>query len=345
MIVNEYGRGGFMRRLGLQTFILTLVFPCALSSALGQIHSSTEPIEIRGQLRYALGNAPAANVLVRLESLNGGYVGEESTDNLGKFRFPNLLPIQYFVNVRHPGFKEIQREVNLVMIPSDYIQLQLLPEDSNSGSAPTSSAKLVNANVPAEARKEFEKGELALLNPKKLDEGISHLEKALQIYPNFVEAALRLGAAYMDEQQWDKAEQALRRALEIEPKAVNAQFALGAMYLRQGRYDDAEKTLLKGLSTENRSWQGHFTLGRVYWTRNGTGDLSKAGRQIAWTIQLNPDLADAHLLAGNIFLRAHRPDDAVVQFQDYLRLAPKGEFAGQALEMIQKLQHSKPKNG
>jgi cytochrome c-type biogenesis protein CcmH/NrfG len=329
-----------MRHTTFRTFIVSLSFFLAVCSALGQVHSSTQPIEIRGQLRYALGGAPAANVLVRLESMSGGAVTEDRTDNLGKFRFSNLVPIQYFVYIRQPGFKEIQREVNLVMIPSDYIQLQLVPENPVPGGASISSAKLVDANVPAAARKEFEKAEVAFLNNKKINEGINHLEKAIQIYPNFVEAALRLGTAYMDLEQWDKAEEALKRALEIDPKAANVQFALGAIYLQQRRFDDAEKALLKSLAIENRSWQGHFTLGRVYWTRNASGDLLKAGRQIALTLQLNPRLAEAHLLAGNILLRANKRDDAMMEFQEYLRLAPKGEFAAQARETVQKIKQS-----
>ncbi len=111
-----------MRYTTLRTIIISFVFPLAAVSAFGQMRSSTEPVEIRGQLRYERSGAPAANVVVRLESLSGGYVGEEQTDNLGKFRFPNLLPIQYFVNIRRFGFKEIQYEVNLVMVHSAYIQ-------------------------------------------------------------------------------------------------------------------------------------------------------------------------------------------------------------------------------
>lgn len=321
--------------------IVCILFLSAFSALAQQAgHSTTEPIEIRGQIRYT-GNAPADNVLVRLESLAGGYVGEERTDRLGKFRFASLLPIQYILNIRHPGYQEIRREVNLVMVPSDYIQLQLVPDNPGSRGATIFSSKLVDANVPAEARKEFEKGELALLNHKKIDEGISHLEKAIQIYPRFIEAQLRLGTAYMDRHQWDKAEHALKRTLEINPKAVNAHFALGAMYLQQKRFDESEKVLLRGLVIENRSWQGHFTLGRVYWTRNAPGDLVKAARQVAVTLQLNPDFAEAHLLAGNIWVRANHRAEALLEFQEYLRLAPKGEFAAQTRETMQKLKMPK----
>jgi tetratricopeptide (TPR) repeat protein len=331
-----------MRYLILQTFFIILILGFSDFSGLAQNngHSITEPIEIRGQVRFAVGGRPAERVNVRLESISGGFVGEERTDSLGKFRFAGLQPIQYLVSIRLPGFKEIQREVNLVMIPSDYIQLGLVPDGSASGGGSVYSPKLLDANVPAEARKEFEKADAALAKNKP-DEGISHLEKAIQIYPKFVEAELRLGAAYMDQQNWDTAEQALKRAFETDPRAANAQFALGEVYLQQRRFNDAEKALLKGLEIENRSWQGHFALGRVYWTRGGNGDIQKAGRQVALTLQLNPELAPAHLLAGNILLRANKRDDAILEFQEYLRLAPKGEFASQVRDTLQKIKPPK----
>src|SRR5205823_5074768 len=127
-----------MRHATFKVLIISLIFSLATFSALAQVggHSSTEPIEIRGQVRYAVGLGPVANVLVRLESLNGGYVGEERTDNLGKFRFSGLLPMQYLVYIRHPGYRDIQREVNLVMIPSDYIQLQLVPDNPIASGVP-----------------------------------------------------------------------------------------------------------------------------------------------------------------------------------------------------------------
>jgi thioredoxin-like negative regulator of GroEL len=317
-----------------------LVILISASQSSAQVRSSLQPVEIRGQVRYARGNAPAENVLIRLESLSGGYAGEERTDRLGKFLFARLLPIQYFVTLRHPGYQEIRLEVNLVMISSDYIQLQLVPDEVASNSSNIYSPKVVDASVPLEARREFEKGENALLNSHKLDEAISHYEKAIGIYPKFVQAQLRLGTTYMDIQQWDKAEQVLTQALSIDSKAFNVHFALGTVYLKLNRFDDAEKILKKGLAIENRSWQGHFTLARTYWTRNARDDIYNAARQAALTLQLNYDLAEAHLLAGNIWMRANKQPEALFEFQEYLRLAPKGEFVAQTRETVQKIKSS-----
>ena len=303
-------------------------------------HSSTEPIQVTGQLRFAESGRPADEVIVRLETFSGGVAGEVRTDRLGKFRFQGLQPLQYHLVIRHPGFQEIQREVNLVMIAQEYLQLQLVPDISSSASRSPASRTVLDASVPAEARKEFEKADETLATGKKekIAEGILHLEKAIFLYPSFLEAQLRLGAAYMDLHEWDKAEQALRRALEINPKTANAYFALGEIYWQQKKYSEAEKSLRDGLAIEDRSWRGHFTLSRVFWSK---GDLSKAGRQVGLAIQLNPNFAEAHLLAGNILLRVNKREDALAEFQEYLRLAPKGEFAAQARTAVEKLKQQK----
>ena len=138
----------------------------------------------------------------------------------------------------------------------------------------------------------------------------------------------------MDLNQPDKAERALRSALEINPNTPNALFALGELKLQQKKYSESEKILREGLNLENRSWQGHFTLGRVYWN---TGDLAKAGKQVAITIQLNPKLAEAHLLGANILLRAGKKEDAALEFEEYLRLAPNGQYSDQVRETIRRL--------
>jgi tetratricopeptide (TPR) repeat protein len=299
------------------------------------------PVEIRGQVRYTIGGAPAFNVQVRLERFSGGIVGDIQTDRSGRFRFAGLSPAQYIVTVHYPGYKDVQQSVDLQTSTTEFVYLQLAP-DKNA--TPSTSALLapallrLDASVPPEAQKEFTKGLDAVLD-KKLVEGVGHLQKALALYPNFLEAQMLLGTAYMDEKDWGKSETALRRALEINPKATTALFALGECYRQQKKFAEAEKVLLEGLKLDDHSAQGHLTLGRVYWEKN---DLVKAGPQVGRALQLKPDFADAHLLAGNILLRARQAENALVEFEEYLRLAPKGEYAEQARQIARKIKETLP---
>lgn len=325
-------------KLFLITFLLTLACCPVFGQSSQPLFSPAQPVQITGYLRYANGS-PANEVVVRLDRFSGGYVTDVRTDRLGKFRFTGLSPQQYNVVIHHPGYRNIEREVNLIMVAAENLQLALIPDESEVGTKPrpVTSKLVLDASVPAEARKEFERADAILATQKKESTGkaMVHLQKALMLYPNFLEAQLKLGGAYMDLQQWDNAEQALKRALEINPKTVNAYLALGEVYLRQKKYSEAEKALRDGLIIEDRSWQGHFALARLYYTK---GDLARAGRQVVLTIQLNDSFPEARLLAANIYLKINNRQGALGQFQEYLRLAPKGEFAAQARQMVQRLQ-------
>lgn len=301
-----------------------------------QIRSPTQPAEIRGQLRYAAGGAPAADVVVRLDQLSGGFVNEVRTDRLGKFKIANLSPVQYQIIIRHPGFQEIQREVNLVMQSSEYLQLSLVEVPSSAPAGRITRPSVIDASVPLEARKEFERGESLVSSgdKKKMSEGMRHYESAITIYPTFLEAKLKLATAHMDLNEWNEAEQVLVEANKAHPQNPNLLFALGELYLQQKKTADAERVLQRGLEVEPRSWQGHFTLGRLYWNSN---DIVKAARQVAIALQLNPNFAEAHLLAGNIFLRARKNAEAQFEFQEYLRLAPDGPFARETKTILEKL--------
>jgi tetratricopeptide (TPR) repeat protein len=325
---------GQVFRLLIASLILTFT---SAPAVLAQLGGPTSPGQIHGQVRYAVGGAPAFQILVRLERFDGGLVDQQLTDRNGRFRFSSLRRLTYNVFINTAGFLPVEQQVELLTKNNDYLILTLKADNSGSSSSTTGPAVILDAKVPVEARKEFERGRIALLGKERQQEGITHLEKAILIYPKFLEAHLMLGTAYMDAHQLDKAEAALRKALKINPALPEAYFALGEIYRQQRKYAEAEKVLREGLKNGNHFWQGHYTLGRVYWEMH---DIVKAGPQIGLAIQLKPDLAEAHLLAGNILLRAHKPDDALLEFQEYLRLAPKGAFSGEAQELIRKIKRA-----
>lgn len=299
---------------------------------------------INGQVRYAENNQAAFNVPVRCEGIGASMI--QHTDRSGNFVCLLGSPGSYAVSVSVPGYLEERHSFHLPDAQSsEYVFIRLRPDPKSAGApAPTP----LDPSVPAEAAREFQRGEAALAagGRAKLEEGVKHLERAVSLHPNFTQAHLKLGAAYMDLQDWEKAEAALRRTLAADPKAANAHFALGEMYARQKKYDEAEKVLQEGLKLEQRSWQGHLTLARVYWLRasamtdeaRARPPLSLAYQEANEALKLNPELAEAHLLKGNLLLRARRAPDALREFKEYLRLAPQGEHAAQTRAVVEKIE-------
>jgi tetratricopeptide (TPR) repeat protein len=289
--------------------------------------------QITGQVRLADNSGKAAEqILVTLEAYGGGIIDQVRTDSTGKFRFTGVAPELFRVVIRHPGFVEIQREVDLRTVNREYLQLQLAPETPEK--RPSGPAAIISVNVPPEAQKELDQGRTILLDEKNVEKAVTHLEKAISLYPNFAEAHLLLGTAFLDNKQWEKAERELKKTLEIDAKAVGAYFALGDAYRQQQKYAEAEKVIHDGLKLEPKSHQGHFTLGQVYFAK---GDVAKAGPEVGQALQLKPDYADAYLLAGNLFLKARNAASALQMFEEYLRLEPKGHYATQTREMVEKI--------
>ena len=217
-----------------------------------------------------------------------------------------------------------------------FLVFELLAEVDKSSNGLALLTDVIDARVPAEARADYEKGHAALLR-KNYKDGVAFLEKATLGYSNFFEAQLLLGIALMDLKDWERAERAMVRALEIKPESAPAKIYLGEIYWRQKRNTDAEQTLREGLKLDEKSWHGQFTLGRLYWDM---GEVAKAAGPIGKTLQLKPDNAEAHLLAGNILLRVNQRERALVEYREYLRLAPKGEFVPQVQELVRKVETS-----
>jgi len=288
-----------MRVLLLLSSIVLFVVPAP---------AQTKRVEIHGQVRFAQGGAPAEHVVVRLESYDGGgSVSEAFTDSSGKFQFSSLPPAQYSVRVRQSGYRDVQQTIDMTTISSGLVLLQLVADTSSTST--NSKPGSIDANVPAAAQKEFDKGVTALAEggKDKLSFAVKCFEKAVSIYPKFVEARLKLGTAYMDLEQWDKAEHALLATIGVDGKAFNALFALSEIYLRQNKVADAEKVLVQGLAIQEQSYLGHLNLARVYWEKareikdlaQAKPALEKSYEEAKRALTLNPDLGGAHLLKGD----------------------------------------------
>lgn len=336
------------RIFSIKWLILALVLFSFPLTAPAQKTFRTTSGRINGQVRYP-NRQPASEILVSCDAWNGGVVGQVRTDARGNFSFDNLGTSQFTISVRQPGFLPFSETVELATTPTAYVQINLRADPN----APAGAAAVVDSSVPPPAQKEYEKAEAAM---EKEDRAVAirHYQQALTLHPQFLKAQLKMGTAYMDLGEWDKAEEALKKAIAIDPKAANAYFALGEVYLRQKKDEEAEKTLVQGLQIEDRSAAGHLGLARVYWSMAGKikddtqarPNLEKAYEQVKKTIELDPNLAQAHLLKGNLLLRVRRAADAQREYEEYLRLDPKGALAEQTrakVEQIKKALQSQPK--
>jgi Tfp pilus assembly protein PilF len=296
--------------------------------------------EISGQI-LTPGNKPIQNVMVRLESSTGALVEQGTADNTGRFRFVRLRSGQYRVFATVEGFSATPQSVELSRLsPRIHVLLQLVAVPPTFRTAGSVRAEVIDARVPPDARTALESARSSIAE-KKNDAAIIHLQKAVRIYPDYYEAHRMLGQLYMDTSQWERAEASFKEAIRIDPKAVVALTSLGEVYRREKKYQEAQKILEDALKLDNNSWESNFTLGRIHWELK---DIVTAGKYVARSIELQPNVAEGHLLAGNIFIRAGLPDNALVEYEEYLRLAPHGEFSAQIQTLVDKLKKNRRSN-
>lgn len=311
--------------------LLTLLSTEAYAQRDRDTWTTVQPIEVSGHVRRSDLGEPARNVLVRLERFSGGVVEQMYTDDMGRFRFGGLQRGSYVVIVESPGFQVCRQTADLLVVFKAFLVCELHKE-AGSRTSPA----VLDLRVPAPARDQYAKA-VAALEEKNVKLAIPHLEKAVSIHREFFDAYLLLGTSLMDLRQWKEAEVALRQAVKIKEDSSAAVILLGEVNWRLKRYDEAESLLQQGLKLDEKNWQGYFTLARLYWEK---GDVIKAGTNVGRSLQLKPDFAEAHLLAGNILLRINQRERALVEYREYLRLAPKGEFALQVQELVRKVEKS-----
>jgi tetratricopeptide (TPR) repeat protein len=296
-------------------------------------------LEINVQVRTADGKPAPPGVHLALEMAEGGPVDDCATQPGGRCRFVPPTTGSYVVRIKEPGYKPLSGRVDLISTPKGYVSLTLqpipgaappeVPKDATGGSV--SAADLA---VPDNAKKEFEAAQKAL-GAKEFDSGISHLKKAVELYPNFPQAYATMGAAYLDQKNYKEAQTALGKAVELDPKAAGAFIELGATLNQLKDYPGAVTALTKGLELNPDVPAGDYELAKAYMAQQQWQNAEPHLRKV---IAAEPNMAGAHVMLGNVLLKKGDGPGALNEFQTYLKLDPNGPMAPGVREVIPKIE-------
>jgi tetratricopeptide (TPR) repeat protein len=328
-----------IRHITLVAILSVLSFTCMAQR--GQ--SGTGPVvrtSIRGTVRDAVTHRALERVVVMIEAEDSGYAGQAETDASGKFDIQGLGAGSYSIRVRFPGYLETVQHVDLTTNPMSYLSFELWPKPriAQPAVAPEGPEAYLNARlaaVPQKARKEFAKGrELwqAGIDPQGC---VGHLNKAIQIYPQFADAYVLLATVYVQQSKTIDAKLALDQAIQLNPKLPEAHFTLGMLQNREKDYVGAEKSLTEGLKLNEASPEGHYELAKSY---SATGKWQEAQAHVEKAISLQPNFASAHVLLGNVLLRKGDANGALSQFKEYLKIDPQGPMAEQTRMLVAKIE-------
>jgi tetratricopeptide (TPR) repeat protein len=160
---------------------------------------------------------------------------------------------------------------------------------------------------------------LALKNQGQLDEAIAHYRRAVNIWPDYVEAHYNLGGAYIEKGNIDEALAEYRRAIEIRPDDADSHNNYGSALRRLNQFDQAENEYRRALSLHPQYLDARLNLGSLLLQR---GRTAEAITNLETARRLQPNDAVTHVTLGLALMKNGQPGEAAAELNRALQLAP-----------------------
>ncbi|HEX4900536.1 MAG TPA: tetratricopeptide repeat protein, partial [Pyrinomonadaceae bacterium] len=185
--------------------------------------------------------------------------------------------------------------------------------------------------VPAPARKEFERGAALIKKPEQQKAALASLNKALEIFPQYYDALELLGTEYVKQQQYEPAVPLLTKAVEINPRGQASWYALGVAQYNLKQSPAALEALRRSVSLSPRSINSHLWLGIVL---RLSGKLDEAETSLRAADKLaDSKLPDPHWQLALLLNQMKRYKEAADQLELFLKVEPNARDT----ELIKKL--------
>jgi tetratricopeptide (TPR) repeat protein len=168
--------------------------------------------------------------------------------------------------------------------------------------------------IPPKAMKEIQRSQSAFLSGD-VRSSAKHLERALQIYPHYLEAHNNLGSRYIELHEYEKAAAEFQKAIDLDPRVKQPFNNLSvALFLLQ-RYPDAEIAARRALDLDPHNFAAQYMLGCVLAT-----EKRNPSEAMELLRQTEAQFPDARLLLAQILIRQGAVNEAENELHEYLRV-------------------------
>ncbi|HEY1422025.1 MAG TPA: tetratricopeptide repeat protein [Candidatus Acidoferrum sp.] len=261
------------------------------------------------------------------------------TDNDGRVTFQTVSGV-HRVRITAPTIETYEGELQIERNETSHLErirvrhAAAAGDSRNSEQPPGGLVASVRLNIPAAARKAYQKGEEAM-RKRRWEESRSLFETAVHEYPQFDLAYDHLGVVQIQLNETAAARQSFSRAIEINPDFAEAYRNLARISVSERKYQEADTLLVKSLSTEPLNVWALATSANAELILHNYNDAIGHARQ-AHSVA-HPGLAGVHIVAGMALEATQQRAQALKEYQLYLDEDPNGRDAGRAMEAIARL--------
>ena len=328
-----------MRR---HSFLLSAVLIAAcsvgLQAQIGGPSNISKQVELLVRVMYSNGKSVGPNIRVEVQGAYGGMVTFGSTDTAGMVRFSRLDPGKYKLHITGDGVEtKDTSEIDLTDVGPRYTyQAQV---DSSAASGGGGATFTLDASVPADARKEFDKGNDSF-KAQDWPGAQKHFEKAISIYPKYAMAYNDLAKALGHQNQNEKSVEAFRKAAELDEHIQETNVYLGEFYYDNHDFKQAEPYLMHASGDDPKNAQLLLVLANCE-LKNGEVDQALANAQKVHAIPDHKKFASAHIVAGQALSAKGDAKGAADEFRVFLKEDPNSPMAPQVKAALAQLEAAK----
>lgn len=281
-------------------------------------------LSIDGRVVRGGDGSNVAGARVVLTDSRGSVRGVIHTRDGGSFQFPQILPGRYTLTVSHQEYGEYTETIDLILGPATGMVVRLAKVTS-SPEPMQSHVPVWALKIPGKAQEEYRKG-VEALEGDDANRTISHMQKAVEIYPQFAAAYSALGNARQKLKETEAATQAYKKALEIDDALYSAWLGLGTLYANGRRYEEAERHLLRARSLRPDEWQAWYQLGELYWEMK---DAARTEEHIGRAREMHSSMPRILILLINALVVQEKYPESLVRMDEFLAQFPKSSLAAE----------------
>jgi tetratricopeptide (TPR) repeat protein len=195
----------------------------------------------------------------------------------------------------------------------------------------------IDLNTPKDVALQWLERGAELEQNRQYEGALKAYERALELAPDEALVHLAMGSAYVGLEERDEARDHLEKAVELDPDNATVRRHLGRLLCVVGEYEACVSTLEKAVEIDPEDVVARTWLGLAY-QQSGENGFNKALAAYQEVLEIDPDLAPAHLALGYLYeSRPGREVLAIEHFKKALEAAVEGEEEELAAEARAKL--------
>src|SRR5579872_1390901 len=268
--------------------------------------------------------------LVLMAGAGSDRVAESYSNEECMASFDNIVVGDYHITVSAEGIQDAdsgliqvdnRKSSQMVFIT---VKETSSAQDQKTPAGAGATIAAVDLNIPKKASKEFDKAS-EMIAQQHWENAKEHLDKALAIYPQYVNAYNNLAVVYG--RLGDRAQErdALQKAISFNDHFAPAFANLGKMAITDHNFPEAETFLGKAATLEPTNAQTLMLLANVQ-LMNLHFDQAISNCQKVHTLQHGSQTL-VHYIAARAFERENRPSEAMQELRTFLVEEPQGPRA------------------